>query len=325
MARCMHRADPTTHYLRTEQMITVPDELGELHRISFKDQTSFVSAVKESNQKSWLYYFPFLYGFAQGVTQTLLWEVYDGAICLYYLRLREEVYYLDLFLPPFPFSADALRHAQDRLKSFNEQNKTRIMWVDDVHKEQLGKQGFEFREVEAEYIYDSESVRAAAGPQFHRLRRNLSKTRRIADLQIREYRCSDVASCLQLLRNWRRHLQDDRDIEIAGFTYMRSCVEDALSFDNDIIKGQVIALNDRICAFSFGGHINSSYGSLYVAISDHGVTGLGYLQRYNLMTSISGVRYFNDSSDVGRAGLADVKKSFNPIAMNTLYRALCDD
>ena len=52
------------------------------------------------------------------------------------------------------------------------------------------------------------------------------------------------------------------------------------------------------------------------------MTGLGYLQRHHLMMKLDAVRYFNDSSDVGRSGLADVKKSFNPIAMNTLYRAV---
>jgi len=134
---------------------------------------------------------------------------------------------------------------------------------------------------------------------------------------------ADVAPCLDLLRGWRRHLQDDRDIEVSGFTYMRSCVEDALSFADGIIGGEVIAIDGRICAFSFGGRITPDYGSLYVAISDHGVTGLGYLQRHHLMMNLaSGVRYFNDSSDVGRSGLADVKKSFNPVAMNMLYRAV---
>jgi hypothetical protein len=303
-------------------MLTVPDELDELGRISLGDQKAFVDAATASDQRSWLYYFPFLYGFAQGATQTLLWEVFDGAICLYYLRLREEVLYLDLFLPPYPFSGKALKHAQARLRDFNERRTTRIMWVDDAQKDVVGDWGFDFREVEAEYIYDSEPIRAASGPEFYRLRRNLSKARRIPSLEIREYRQSDVEPCLDLLRAWRRHLQNDRDIEVSGFTYMRSCVEDALSFADGIIKGEVIAINDRICAFSFGGGITPAYGSLYVAISDHGVTGLGYLQRHHLMMKLDGVRYFNDSSDVGRSGLADVKKSFNPVAMNRLYRAV---
>ena len=303
-------------------MLTVPDDLDELSRISLSDQKTFVGAATASDQRSWLYYFPFLYGFAQGATQTLLWEVFDGAICLYYLRLREEVLYLDLFLPPYPFSAKALKHAQGRLRAFNERKTTRIMWVDDAQKDAVGECGFDFRAVEAEYIYDSEPIRAANGPEFYRLRRNLSKARRIPALDIREYRETDVEPCLELLKAWRRHLQNDRDIEVSGFTYMRSCVEDALAFADGIIKGEVITINDRICAFSFGGGITPAYGSLYVAISDHGVTGLGYLQRHHLMMKLDGVRYFNDSSDVGRSGLADVKKSFNPIAMNTLYRAV---
>ena len=164
-------------------MLTVPDDLDELSRIALSDQKTFVAAATASDQRSWLYYFPFLYGFAQGATQTLLWEVFDGAICLYYLRLREEVLYLDLFLPPYPFSPKALKHAQGRLREFNERKTTRIMWVDDAQKGAVGECGFDFRAVEAEYIYDSEPIREANGPEFYRLRRNLSKARRIPTLE----------------------------------------------------------------------------------------------------------------------------------------------
>ena len=65
-----------------------------------------------------------------------------------------------------------------------------------------------------------------------------------------QYREGDIAPCLELLKSWRRHLQNDRDIEVSGFTYMRSCVENALSFADGIIKGEIITINDRICAFS---------------------------------------------------------------------------
>jgi hypothetical protein len=75
-----------------------------------------------------------------------------------------------------------------------------------------------------------------------------------------------------------------------------------------------------VCAVTFAGKLTTTYGSLYVAISDRDIPGLGYLQRYNLMMNIKGVRLFNDSSDVVRRGLAEVKKAFNPVGMNRLYR-----
>lgn len=301
-------------------MLAIPDELVGLRRISLRDQSTFVSAVSESNQKSWLYFFPFLYGFAQGATQTLLWETWEGSVCLYFLRQREAGYRLDLYVPPFPFSRQALKHALARIVSFNRRQSCRITWVEECQKERVAQAGFSLDPIEEEYIYNSEFLRSTTGPRFQRLRRNLNKARRLEGMQVRSYRKEDEQACIGLLNSWRRVLRDERNIQVSGQAYMRSCVIDALSFENGILQGEVVLQNDRLCAFTFGGKLTPTYGSLYVAISDRDIPGLGYLQRYNLMMNIKGVRLFNDSSDVGRPGLAEVKKAFNPVGMNRLYR-----
>jgi hypothetical protein len=301
-------------------MLVIPSELVGLRPISLRDQSTFVSAVWESNQKSWLYFFPFLYGFSQAATQTLLWETWENSVCLYFLRQREAGYRLDLYLPPFPFSRHALEHALARIASFNGRQSCRITWVEECQKERVAEAGFNLELIEEEYIYDSEFLRSTTGSRFQRLRRNLSKARRLDGLQVRSYRKGDEQACIGLLNSWRRLLRDERNIQVSGQAYMRSCLIDALSFEDDILQGEVVHLNDRLCAFTFGGKLTASYGSLYVAVSDHEISGLGYLQRYNLMMNIKGVRFFNDSSDVGRPGLAEVKKAFNPVGMNRLYR-----
>src|SRR5262245_42643118 len=112
-------------------MMPTPLELRELNRLTLQDQAAFVAAATASHQKSWLYFFPFLYLFAGSSKRTLFWERRDGAICLYYLWQDEEGPRLDLYFPPFPFSIEALRFALERVKSFNRGRSSHIIWVDE--------------------------------------------------------------------------------------------------------------------------------------------------------------------------------------------------
>lgn len=301
-------------------MMKIPDGLGELKRVSLEDQAAFVSAATEGNEKSWLYYFPFLYCFSLSDSQTLLWERHDGAICLYFLRHHDDKHRLDLYLPPFPFSPAAMRHALERVANFNEGRFCRILWVDELRRESVESEGLRARVIEQEYVYDTEQVRSLSGKDFHRLRRNLNRVKKIPNLQLREFRQGDEEPCRELLRRWRRALRDEKDVKVTGYYYSERCVDHALAFQGDILKGEVITVDDRVCGFAFGGRISASYGSLFLAVSDHDVAGLGYLQRFSLMVNSQDIPYFNDSSDTGRTGLAEVKKSFNPVEMHTLYR-----
>jgi hypothetical protein len=302
-------------------MMNIPNELSGLSRVSLNDQGAFVSATTEANLKSWLYYFPFLYCFSLSNNQTLLWESHDGAICLYFLRRHDDKYRLDLYLPPFPFSPAAMKHVLERIASFNGARFCRILWADEQLKTPLESEGFRTRPIEQEYVYDTEQVRSLSGKNFHRLRRNLNRVKKIPNLELRGYRPTDEEPCRELLRRWRRFLRDEKDVEVSGYYYSERCLDHALSFQGDILRGEVITVDNRVCGFAFAGRISASYGSLFLAISDHDVAGLGYLQRFSLIVNSQGIPYFNDSSDTGRAGLAEVKKSFNPVEIHNLYRA----
>lgn len=301
--------------------LTIPSELNELNRLSLNDQITFTSAATESSQKSWLYYFPFLYCFSLSDSQTLLWELHDGVICLYLLRRHDDRYRLDLYLPPFPFSSAAMKHALERSASFNGARFCCVLWVDEQMKGPLESEGFRTRPIEQEYIYNTDQVRSLSGKNFHRLRGKLNRARKIPNLELRDYRPADEEPCRELLRRWRRFLRDEKDVEVSGYYYSERCLDHALSFQGDILKGEVITVDDRVSGFTFAGRISASYGSIFMAISDHDVPGLGYLQRFSLMVNSQGIPYFNDSSDTDRAGLAEVKKSFNPVEIHNLYRA----
>jgi hypothetical protein len=105
------------------------------------------------------------------------------------------------------------------------------------------------------------------------------------------------------------------------YHYAAGCLENYEFFPSGTIKGQVLEIAGSVKAFSFGGPIRSSHGSVFITISDHDMPGLAYLQRYHLLTSMPQLTYFNDSDDTGRPGLAQVKRAFRPVEMHGIYSA----
>lgn len=302
-------------------MLDIPEQLAALRRLAIEDQARIVGAATAAGLSAWRSYFPYLYGFAQGGSRTLLWEAEDDAVCLYILRLRQEVLRLDLYLPPFPFSARALRRAQGRVNEFNRSSSCEIVWLEEAQRPVIESMGFHTEFRESEYLYDSQQVRSLDGPPFARLRRNISKARRIPDVNLRDYQPQDEAACLALLRDWRDALRDSKGVDVKSHTYMSRCVRNAFAIDSDMLRGTVALVGGRVVGFCFGGRMRHALGNLYVCITDHELPLLGYLLRQDFVACSEGMERFNDGSDAGREGVALVKRAFNPVAMLPLYRA----
>lgn len=299
-------------------MIPVPDRLSDLKRVSFRDQDMVVAMASETGQIGWLYYFPFLALFARGTAQTLLWEIHDGALCLYRLRHDDGAVRLRLYLPPFPHSDAALIHAVERVRSFTGRPLVRLEWTDGRHKDWVRAMGFETKPIEEEFIYASAPVAAAAGKDFERLRKEMNKARRIPGLEIRDFRPGDQDDCWALLRNWQK-AKAAQGLTV-GLGYKRRCLERAFAF-GDQLQGEVLTVDGRVCALTFGGAITHTHGSIFIAISNNEFPGVAYLQRHHFIARRQHLAFFNDSTNVFRSGLAEVKRAFRPVAMNTLYAA----
>jgi hypothetical protein len=314
-------ADDTVSRLKKTGIMAIPSSLAALNTISLADQSAFIDAVEVRKQTSWLYYFPFLFCFAIARRQTVLWERIDGSICLYFLRERDDGFRLDLYLPPFPFSVSALKRAQERANDFNRNRSCRIFYLEEMDRPFVEAAGYSttFRENE-EFIYDTKLAVAAEGKSFERLRRNINQTRKIPDIEIRAFQERDTEACRELLDRWRSRMRDDLGIEISGYHYTRNSIAHALSFSNDVMKGEVILIGDKLSAFTFGGQVTQELGSIFVTISDRDIKGLGYFQRHSFLSNNAGLAYFNDGS-ADRQGLSHVKTAFRPITMNKLYRA----
>lgn len=302
-------------------MLKIQTLLNDLQTVGLEDQQQFVAAAETSNQTSWLYYFPFLFCFSLARTRTILWERIGDSICIYFLRERKNGLRLDLYLPPFPFSIKALKMAEERVNRFNDADSCRIIWLEEAQRPLVESAGYKVEIREEEYIYDTKLVTSASGPQFYRLRRNTNRARKMPGFEVRDYRPEDQKACRALFARWRRHLVDDKGIDIEGLSYTRSTLDHALSFKDNLLKGQVIIVEDRLCAFTFGGKITSIYGSIFITISDHAFDGLGYVQRQSFIEDDRNLRFYNDSSDTGRKGIVNLKNAFRPVVKNKLYTA----
>ena len=86
--------------------------LLDLRPLALADEARFREATELEQPQSWLYYFPFLFCFAQRREMTLVWEEADSSICLYLLKTTKNGKQLALFVPPFPFNQKALAAAR---------------------------------------------------------------------------------------------------------------------------------------------------------------------------------------------------------------------
>jgi len=311
----------TDYPVKQAPEIKIPEKLHDLNILKPADQFRFLEATEAGKQSSWLYFFPFLYCFSKGQKQTLLWEQIDSSMCLYLLRKSEDEFNLRLYLPPFPFNLSALRHAEDRLRQFNSDSICKILWIEEAQYSDLIQSGYSLRFVEEEFIYDTKLVEASAGKQFVRLRKQINYLVKLPNIEIRGYQSIDEDECIRLLDSWRNSLENEKGIKIGGYNYAKSILKSAAEFDEEILKSQVIVIDGHIRAFTFGGKITSTFGSLSIGVSDHSIESLGYLQRKEFMKANQHIPFFNDSSDVGREGLNFVKNAFRPVAKNKLYRA----
>ncbi|MXQ14257.1 phosphatidylglycerol lysyltransferase domain-containing protein [Microvirga makkahensis] len=303
-------------------MRSIPRDLSDLKKIEVSDYKNFAEAAAQHQAQSWLYYFPYLY-FAGASTKSraLLFEQIEGSILLYLLQEREERIRLSLFLPPFPFAPVPLRRALERIRDFNQDQTSRVMRVQEGDAPVLAREGLQIKHQYDEYVYDCAAVLALKGSSFQTLRRKISRYANDGNVVVREFQKDDQQTCMNLRQKWYDDLLNS-GVKIGLYNKFTSeCLARSDIFTRDILAGQVVEVDGAIRAFSFGGAINQSYGSIFITISDHDFPGLAYLQRYHLMKEHPQLAYFNDFSDSGRSGLAQMKRTFRPTKMHSVYSA----
>lgn len=305
----------------TAALATGSDAIDGLRLIEFSDHPRFAAAAAASGASGWSYFFPYLYFFSQpAARERLLYEQVGGSLLVYRIKQDGERISLSLLVPPMPFVPEAMRHANARMAQANADGRQRIARVPDELAPLVAKSGFDLRFNADEYIYDAAQIRALAGSRYASLRRKLAHDA-FEGVTVKPYTAADRPGCEALLDTWQRGLRD-LGVRVGPYrTYARRCLAQADRLDPAILSGQVIEIDGSVAAFTFGGPINPEMSSLFITVSDRSVPGLAYLQRYRFIRDHATPLYWNDFVDSGRAGLAQMKRSFRPVRMHPLYSA----
>jgi hypothetical protein len=297
------------------------DALAGLAPIGLEDAGHFTAAAEAGKAVSWSHFFPYLHLSGRPASgRRLLHEFHGESALVYRVERKGEGERLSLLLAPFPFSLPALRHASERMRSFNGRRGARIVRMQQDEALRVARAGFEVRHHSDEYIYDADAVRSLQGSAFATLRRKIA---RYADgaAAVRPYRTADEPACRALLDAWRADLRQMGVIVGPYNRYTRACLAGHDGFAPTQLVGQVVEVEGEIAAFSFGGAITPTHASVFITVADRRHPGLAYFQRKSLIDGLSAYRHFNDFNDSKRAGLMQMKRSFRPAAMHSLFVA----
>ncbi|WP_457091431.1 phosphatidylglycerol lysyltransferase domain-containing protein [Microvirga sp. P5_D2] len=294
--------------------------LTNLAPVGIDDAEVFLAAAERARVKAWLYYFPLLYLYGQFRAHVLGWERYAGSILVYQIRRKQGRPRLDLYLPPFPFDPAALRHALQRMRDFNGDRSSRIVWVQESDALPVARAGFEIFFKEEEFIFDRAAVMSLEGAGFKKLRQELSRALRQGQVVTRPYTAADQPACLAVLEAWRERLMAN-GIAPNGYSYTVACLAVAERFPSSLLNGMVVEVDGQVRGFAFSGSLTRTLGCNFVRITDLSYRGLSYLLCYRLMAEFPDLIRFNDSSDTGRPGLRQAKRMFRPVEMHGLYGA----
>ena len=121
-----------------EQLI---ERLSGLSHITMADQEIFVSALAQCSQKIILLLSISAQLCARTQSAFALGKS-NGSICVYILSNMDKGGNLRLYLPPFPFSIDALKWAEDRQRNFNGTAKSIVVWADQSAGPELMERGY---------------------------------------------------------------------------------------------------------------------------------------------------------------------------------------
>ena len=295
--------------------------LAGLEPIRLEDEARFTAAAEAGAVISWSHFFPYLFFSGQPEAgHRLLHEFVDGSALVYRLETRKGKRRLSLLLAPFPFALPALRRARERMRAFGGAGEARIVRLQQSEALLVARQGFEIYRHSDEYIYDAEAVARLEGPGFATLRRKIARYAAGA-ASVRDYRPSDEPACRAILDGWRADLKAI-GVKIGPYyRYTRTCLKESGDVSRHRLRGQVVEVEDGIGAFTFGGGITTTHASLFITVADRRHPGLAYFQRKCLIDALPGLRFFNDAHDSKRPGLAQMKRSFRPVRMHSLFGA----
>ena len=293
--------------------------LAGLRRLQFADLKDYKSCISAAGQMGFGYYFPYLLcRDAEEDCAVFLGED-EGSVCVFLRRYRTSRPHLDVLLAPAPMNTRVLRRCLERANDHNGDLSATVMKIDEKDVDQLSDlRTLRVKKRKEQYLYSPRSFIDIRGNRFRTLRRNVAMAEALPNLEVLPFTSEHARGCLRLLRRWRRRHRYDNGH--AARTAARLIgLGDALP-DLDL-RGEVIYVDGRLSAFSFGGELRPGLGCFVEAKSNLRIPGLSYFQRLHFLRGLSEFELVNDGPDAGRAGLKQLKDSFRPVKMHIEYRA----
>jgi hypothetical protein len=294
--------------------------LDGLKPLETADLERYKAAIEAGRQIGWGYYFPYLYSRHRLERKAVLLGYDEGSACVFLWRRRRGKELLELCVPPAPMNGGVLRRCLERMNEFNGHRNGRVLRIDSQDAAAVAKtSGMRVRQRRVQYLYAPQSYASLAGNRYQTVRRNVAVVERLPDVEVRPYSAEHAAACRALLESWSGRYRETHGDGGGAATSARA-LELAERFGAPDLAGEVVLIGGRLAAFTFGGEIRRGIGCVFETKSDPEVRGLGYFSRLKFLSKLEQFVLVNDGSDVGRAGLRQLKDSFRPIEMHPEYR-----
>ncbi|MDE2813557.1 MAG: phosphatidylglycerol lysyltransferase domain-containing protein [Gemmatimonadota bacterium] len=295
----------------------VGDAGVRLHPLVPQDAPRFKRAVVRQQKRLWCYQFPFVYCYGSSNARAVRWAELDNALSVFVVRER-----VDLLFPPLPLSRAALRTSLEIADGCNGDRSARILWSDEQDAGQLASWGLALQPKGREYLFDPLLIARLEGRGYRDLRKTLHRVEKARHCVMREFRTTDVADCLALLRAWKKKRRGARLLDMA---YTKKALRDYPLLDRADLRGWAIVCDGRVVAFCLGGEITGDTAGFFAVKSDLSLPGLGTYARWHFFRQMARYGAVNDGGDLGLPGLAQAKQKFRPVEMLEAYAATRPD
>lgn len=294
--------------------------LAGLKVVAIEDRAHYRAAVEAAAPMGWGYYFPYLLIQNKPGRSAMLIVEDSGSLCVFRWELKKGKPHLDLYLPPIPFDPAVLRRCLERANDFNSDRSARVLRVDTREATLLESDAaVRVRPRREQYIFASNEYEALAGQKFKRLRYTVNCVERLNGVEVLPFSATHAEACQHLLEQWSQQHRATHGAS-GGAGISKRTLELAAAIPNGDLCGEVVLIEGKLVAFSFGGEIRPGLACSFERKCDTSVRGMSSFQLRSLLLRLRDFDLVNDGSDCGSTGLKQMKESFRPFQMHMEYR-----
>ncbi|MEX5215039.1 MAG: phosphatidylglycerol lysyltransferase domain-containing protein [Nitrospiraceae bacterium] len=255
------------------------------------------------------------------------WADLDGYLCLF----AESPDGIFMPVPPLgPGSAPTKARIASLFAWMNRRNgrslAARIESVPATWKGELEAWGYRVLPKEPEYLYRANDLAELRGDDYKSQRASYNRFCRTHRATITRYQSADAPACAALYEEWQ-----DRKLGQSQNEAARYCLEDSRSFHLELLAnaeplglaGQVVRVDGRIRAYTFGGALTREVWCVLAEIADRSMSGLAeYVFREGVRSVLGqGYRFINTMDAFGLPSLAQSKQAYHPVHQVRTYVA----